>query len=203
MQDNILNFSNEEMQVLVDKKFFELKHSSTAKMIELFGMLEVELKSVFSEAALNVEGLNSSSGKIFRGENYKLFPYVLLDCPRMFNKQSVFAFRSMFWWGNEFTFTLHIQGNAWEYFKPKLIRNLERLTESDIYFCVNESPWQYHLGTDNYLLLNSQKNLELALQILSAKDFVKLTRKLSISEYKSVIQVGKETLKLFLGLLKD
>ena len=61
MQDNILNFSNEEMQVLVDKKFFELKHSSTAKMIELFGTLEVELKSVFSEAALNVEGLNSSS----------------------------------------------------------------------------------------------------------------------------------------------
>ena len=50
MQDNILNFSNEEMQVLVDKKFFELKHSSTAKMIELFGMLEVELKSVVETA---------------------------------------------------------------------------------------------------------------------------------------------------------
>ena len=203
MQDNILKFSNEEMKVLVDKNFFELKHSSTAKLVELFGQLEVELKKVFSASELEVDNLNASSGKIFRGENYRGFPYVLLDCPRLFNRESVFAFRSMFWWGNEFTFTLHIQGNAWEYFKPKLIRNLERLTESDIYFCVNESPWQYHLGTDIYLLLNSQKDLELELQILSAKDFVKLTRKLSISEYKSVIQVGKETLKLFLGLLKD
>ena len=44
MQDNILKFSNEEMKVLVDKNFFELKHSSTAKLVELFGQLEVELE---------------------------------------------------------------------------------------------------------------------------------------------------------------
>lgn len=203
MQDNILNFSNEEMQVLVDRKFFELKHSSTAKMVELFGELEVEMRSVFYNADLQVEGLNTSSGKIFRGENYKLFPYVLLDCPRMFNKKSVFAFRTMFWWGNEFTFTLHIQGNAWEQVKPVLIRNFNRLKGSDIYFCVNDSPWQYHLGEDNYLRLDTSMNFDRAFQILHTKDFVKLSRRLPISEYKRVIPVGKETLELFLGMLKD
>lgn len=203
MQDNILNFSNEEMQVLVDWKFFELKHSSTLKMVELFGMLESELKSVFSKSALNVEGLNAASGKIFRGENYKLYPYVLLDCPRMFNKQTVFAFRSMFWWGNEFTFTLHIQGKAWEKFKEKLKRNFEQLANKEIYFCVNETPWQYHLGEDNYLPLNSIENLNHAKEIMLSKDFVKLTRRLPITEYKNVIAVGKETLEIFLELLRD
>ena len=203
MQDNILNFSNEEMQVLVDRKFFELKHSSTLKMVDLFGLLEIELKTIFSESGLIVEGLDSSSGKIFRGENYKLFPYVLLDCPRMFNKLSVFSFRSMFWWGNEFTFTLHLQGKAWEHFKPVLIRNFDKLIDQQVFFCVNESPWQYHLGEENYLPLNNLKNFNHANELLTKKNFVKLTRRLSISEYKNAIPLGKETLKLFLSLLQD
>ncbi|HQW24051.1 MAG TPA: hypothetical protein PLI47_12175, partial [Bacteroidia bacterium] len=62
-------------------------------MVELFGQLEVELKKVVSASGLQVDNLNVSSGKIFRGENYRGFPYVLLDCPRLFNRESVFAFR--------------------------------------------------------------------------------------------------------------
>ena len=203
MQDNILNFSNEEMQVLVDRKFFELKHSSTAKMVELFGLLEIELKTVFLESGLNVDGLNGASGKIFRGENYKLFPYVLLDCPRMFNKQSIFAFRSMFWWGNEFTFTLHLQGAAFEHFRKILQSNLDRLEGKEILYCINESPWQYHLGAENYLPLENEKAILFAKENLLSKDFIKLTHKLPITEYEKVIPVGKETLKLFLILLRD
>ena len=203
MQDNILKFSNEEMKVLVDKNFFELKHSSTAKLVELFGQLEVELKKVVSASGLQVDNLNVSSGKIFRGGNYRGFPYVLLDCPRLFNRESVFAFRSMFWWGNEFTFTIHIQGEAWEKFKSSLISNFENLENRGILFCINESPWQYHLGEDNYIPLDSKQNMAQAKDMLQSKNFVKLSRKLAINEYENVIEVGKEALEFYLSLLND
>ncbi|MBK8586251.1 MAG: hypothetical protein IPN88_12835 [Bacteroidetes bacterium] len=87
----------------------------------------------------------------------------------MFNRESVFAFRSMFWWGNEFTFTIHIQGEAWEKFKSSLISNFEKLENRGILFCINESPWQYHLGEDNYLLLDSKQDLEQAKDFLQSK----------------------------------
>ncbi len=203
MQDNTLKFSNEEMKVLVDKNFFELKHSSTAKIVEIFGLLEVELKNVYSASELQIENLNASSGKIFRGENYRGFPYVLLDCPRMFNRESVFAFRTMFWWGNEFTFTLHLQGEAWNKFKAPMISKFSSVENKGILFCVNESPWQYHLGEDNYIQLDNLQNIEIAKSQLEKREFVKLTRKLAIDKYENVIEVGKETLEFFLSLLKD
>ena len=203
MQDSILKFSNEELAVLSDRNFFQLKHSSTAKLVEIFGRLEIELKKIFLASGIQVKDLNTSSGKIFRGENYRGFPYVLLDCPRLFTRESVFAFRTMFWWGNEFTFTLHIQGEALEKIKPAMFRNLEKLKGQGILFCINKSPWQYHLGDDNYISLDEDDNLSVAKEIVKQKEFVKISRKLSVEQYERVLKTGEETLKLFLSALKD
>jgi hypothetical protein len=49
--------------------------------------------------------------KISKGENYKGFPYVIMDYPALFSKDNVFALRTMFWWGNFFSITLHLSGN--------------------------------------------------------------------------------------------
>src|SRR5688572_30593643 len=48
------------------------------------------------------------SPKISRGENYKGLPYLILDNPRFFDKQDIFAIRTMFWWGHFFSITLHV-----------------------------------------------------------------------------------------------
>ena len=50
------------------------------------------------------------SPKISRGENYNGLPYVMLDYPRCFGKEDVFAMRTMFWWGNFFSITWHLKG---------------------------------------------------------------------------------------------
>ena len=42
------------------------------------------------------------SPKISRGEQYLGLPYVMLDYPRIFSKENVFAIRTFFWWGNYF-----------------------------------------------------------------------------------------------------
>lgn len=203
MQDKILKFSNEELDILVDRNFFNLKHTATEKMKDLFGKLEVEVKVIFKASNIEVDGINNSSGKIFRGENYQSYPYVLLDCPRLFNTQTVFAFRSMFWWGNEFTFTLHLQGNAWTKFKVPLIKNLKSLKGKNVFICVNDNPWQYHLKKDNYIELDSIIDDKNKVQEIIDSNFVKLTRTLPISEYEKVIEIGKETLEIFLTALRN
>jgi hypothetical protein len=42
------------------------------------------------------------SPKISRGENYKGLPWLVLDNPRYFQHNNIFAIRTMFWWGKFF-----------------------------------------------------------------------------------------------------
>jgi len=51
------------------------------------------------------------SPKISRGENYKGLPWLVLDNPSYFQHNNIFAVRTMFWWGNFFSITLHLSGN--------------------------------------------------------------------------------------------
>ena len=201
MQDSILKFSNEELEAIKDRNFFELKHSSTKKIVDLFGELEKELKAIASENDLNVEALNVSNGKIFRGENYNLYPYVLLDYPRLFTTESIFAFRTMFWWGSGFNFTLHLQGKALDKFRNKLVNDIESLIGKDVYYCVGKTPWQYHYEEDNYVLL-SENTIDDITMMNSQNEFVKLSRRLDIDHFSMLKEKGIETYKMFYSLLK-
>ena len=118
MQVNNLRFNQEELDALENSRFFHVKHAAMLKLSTLFAELETHLQNTVTDLEKrHHEILKSGKGRIFRGENYKLLPYMVLDYPRQFSKESIFTFRSMFWWGNGFSFTLHLQGHAWEHFR--------------------------------------------------------------------------------------
>ncbi len=200
-QVNNFNFSEEEMNVLMDLHFFKLKHSATAKLVGLFGDLERKLKAEIEHYEQFPIEINISSGKIFRGENYNSYPYVMLDFPRLFSAKSIFAFRSMLWWGNEFSFTLHLQGDAFEHYKNIISEHLRNLKGKGFYCCVNESPWQYTFSRDNYLPLDEMD--EKLMSELGGKGFIKLARKLDIAEYPQMIAFAVETFRLLIELLRN
>ena len=200
MQDTILNFSEKELLILQDTDFYLLKHSATKKIMDLLGHLEVGLKPLALNAGLSIHGLNAESGKIFRGENYKGFPYIILDCPRLFHADSVFAFRSMFWWGHEFSFTLHLQGAALECLREKLYEGMGLLKGQGFYFCVNDNPWQYHFEESNYIMLDHR--FEKSREEVMTKSFIKLSRRLKITEYQETELYGKQSFELLLACLK-
>lgn len=199
-QVNNFNFTDEELAVATDKHFILVKHDVMRKVSALFGELEREMKKDIAPLDPGNTGANFSAGKIFRGENYERFPYVLLDYPRIFNTRTVFAFRTMFWWGNEFSFTLHLQGEAMDRFRERLKENLPNTSMPGTYICVHESPWQYHFNPDNYVLLEDVLK-EQKLDALLSRSFVKLSRKLSIDQFSNVIAEGKMTLNGFLKLI--
>ena len=194
------NFSQGEASAISERNFFLLKNSATQKIIVLFGMLEIEMKKELLQYSIDLKELNSSSGKIFRGENYKSFPYIVLDCPRLFSTNSIFAFRSMFWWGHEFSFTLHLQGEAFEKYKKSLNENFSRLSGKEVYYCVNDTPWQYNYEKDNYLPIEDLIDRR---EELFTKPFLKVSRKLNVDEYAKAYDYAMESFKLFMGLLKN
>jgi hypothetical protein len=197
MQFTNLKFSIEETTAMKEQEFFLLKNSAMLKIFDLFGETEKGLKRVVTELGLDYAGLNISSGKIFRGENYRLFPYVVLDYPRLFSPKSIFAYRTMFWWGHEFSFTLHLQGEALNKYKFNLIKNIESLFGNDIYYCVNDTPWQYNFDPENYILLESLKDKN----EIENRQFIKLSKKIPVQENANVQQVSIETFKLFMNAI--
>src|SRR6185369_6006174 len=75
------------------------------------------------------------SPKISKGENYKGLPWLMLDYPRFFDKENFFAIRTMFWWGNFFSTTLHLSGKYKELHSKNLINNFEELKKNEFYIC--------------------------------------------------------------------
>lgn len=188
------------MKAVTDRDFFLVKNFATKKIVESFGDLEKELKKMVGNYAIEVEGLNASGGKIFRGENYRLYPYVILDCPRLFSTRSIFAFRTMFWWGHEFSFTFHIQGEALESFRASLTERVNMLSGRDFFFCINNTPWEYDFSGENYLPLESITNLKRETQ---TRPFLKLSRKLEINSCENLYEYCIETYDLILKMLKN
>ncbi|MCX6290975.1 MAG: hypothetical protein NT126_04355 [Bacteroidetes bacterium] len=200
-----MTFSIEEMEVLENSRFFVIKQEATKKIVRLFGELENRLTAKMKPYSYPAEmKLNlAEKGKIFRGENYHNLPYIILDCPREFHAESIFAFRSMFWWGHEFSFTLHLQGKALDASREKIERGISSLLNHDFFICVNTTPWEYSFEESNYRSLDdwhAQHSGKVKMKIRTG-DFLKLSRKLKPDQYDQCIPFGIETFELLMALL--
>src|SRR5690349_5675936 len=115
MQNNANKFNTYERQVVQDTTFLMAKREIIRKVEDLFAGLQYVLDKN-SKQVREVEkalGITFQGPKISKGDNYRGLPYVVLDHPRYFQKEDVCSFRSMFWWGHFFSFTLHLQGECW------------------------------------------------------------------------------------------
>ena len=105
---------------------------------------------VYQEPAYRNNELFQVSPKISKGENYQGLPYLVLDYPRYFYSINIFAIRSLFWWGNTFSSTLHLSGNQKDAFLPAIEQGYILLKEQQFSIGLNEDPWQHHFEEDNY-----------------------------------------------------
>jgi hypothetical protein len=121
----------------------------------------------------------SISPKISKGENYKGLPYLLLDYPRYFNRENIFAIRTMFWWGNFFSITLHLSGIYKKGAEKKILRSYEILKKNGCYCCVNDNQWEHHFETSNYKLLKEISPTAFKASICN-NHFIKLANKIPL-----------------------
>ena len=195
-------FSEKERLFIADSDFLKTKKIITKKVERLLVETQQQLRPFVKETPLDLdEHLLIRSGKISRGENYQDLPYQVLDYPRFFSKESVFAFRAMFWWGNFFSCTLHLQGAILDKLRDRLNAMLPKYELNDTYFCVNSSPWDYHYQKSNYMPLSAISESDLK-QFVAERNFIKLSRKLPLEEYRLLPKFALETLQVYYRLLQ-
>ena len=130
---------------------------------------------------LPVEVLKTSP-KISKGENYKGLPYLILDNPRCFDKEKILAVRTMFWWGNFFSVTLHLSGSYKKMFEEKIIASYKTLKENNFSLCNHNKEWDHHFEKNNYILLGKLRKAEFENQVCK-KSFVKLAKKMPLQNW--------------------
>lgn len=184
-----------EMALAADAEVILTKNRVIDKVYALFGALQSAM-----EADVVIGGCapgGAQPAKISRGEQYLGLPYVMLDYPRAFGRESIFACRTLFWWGRFFSLTLHLAGEELERRRAALTGMHERLASAGWYVCVNDDPWQHHFGEDNYRAIASlaQTQWEDVLQ----KPFVKIAKQCKLTDWGKIIPFAADEYATLLG----
>jgi hypothetical protein len=141
--------SPSEMQLVTNSEWILTKHKIIQKVFDMFGILHQQLQQEVMHSALPDE-VKQSNGKIYKGENYLNLPYVIMDYPALFSKTDVFAIRTMFWWGNYFSITLHTSGKYKRSIEKKSDTTFSFLQKKNFFVCISEEEWQHHYEATNY-----------------------------------------------------
>lgn len=173
-----IQLSKLENELVNNTEWILTKQSIINKVYLLLGELHKTFASILREDKIVMSVFNGgSSGKISKGENYLGLPYAILDYPAIFKKENVLAIRTMFWWGNFFSITLHVSG--WERMQainiPRLMKNL---SGKDLFLCVNENEWDHNFSRANYLPMTEISSSILA--EISFNKFLKISKKIDL-----------------------
>lgn len=194
-----MQFDDRELQFIKDEEFLLTKNAIIGKIHSLLELTKKEIHSSLSNYHLiSPEKKEFKTGKISRGENYRGLPYLVLDYPAVYSKKDIFAFRTMFWWGNFFSTSLHLQGRFLECYRSMLAAQVQRLARDQFYFCIGESPWEYHYGEDNYRLLSENDQ-----PLIDKKEFLKLSKKYNLDEWENLPALATKFVTEVLSLLEQ
>ena len=202
-KDTNLYLNDDEIAMLSDTGFFIKKKAITEHVVRLLGELEGELDIMIQQhRSLLPEAVFNKRGKISKGENYLGLPYVILDYPALFEKQGVFAVRTLMWWGNSFSFTFHLSGHHLENYLDSLFKSLPGM-DDNMLICINANPWEHHHRSTNYIPVSEfVKTADNTPEYFKNKDFLKLSKTIPLEQHSALVAEGKEFLNLILNSLK-
>jgi hypothetical protein len=169
-----------ESELIANSAWLLTKRDIIERIVQHFAALAEDMKTMVSNSVLPT-AIIASNPKISKGENYQGLPYVILDYPALFNKTDVLAIRTMFWWGNFFSVTVHSSGK----YKEVLLGNtvlLDELSKLHFMVCVNDDPWQHDFTSENYLPVESLNYDDI--ESLRYKSFLKFACRLTVTKWE-------------------
>ena len=185
MDEAKIRLSKEEMELVCSANWILTKNGILEKTKELFGLLLTRYQQILQPYAKELPAeIFIASPKISKGENYRGLPYLVLDYPRHFTAQDVFAIRTLFWWGNFFSITLHLSGLYKKKYEKKILGSFSSLAKNNFYCCAGDDPWQHHFNKDNYFPL-AERDMPDVEKMISEKPFIKLAAKLDLQQWEN------------------
>ena len=194
--------SDEELQLVNNSEWILTKRVIIDKINAMLGELaEIQKKIIQQEKEWLPTAVLQSDAKISRGENYLQLPFLILDYPRCFDAENIFAVRTMFWWGNFFSVTLQLSGIYKMQFQQRLIQRLDELQQSELYLCVNETQWHHHFQPDNYIEVKKLAGKEAA-EIITNKNFIKLAKRIPLQQCNDAAPLIENAYEELLNFIK-
>lgn len=186
-----VKLSASELELVSNPDFILTKNRIIASVYTLFGELSQEYRLLAADF-LPAAGIWESP-KISRGENYEELPWVMLDYPRHFSKENVFAIRTFFWWGNFFSMTLHLKG---QFRKNMVWEMLEKPDYDPCYICLGKNEWEHHFRSDNYCNIRAIK----VIPDPATLPFIKIAFKIPITQWNEADRKLQKFYQLLLQL---
>ena len=123
MSEAKVTLSPKELELVINADWILTKNLIIQKVYDLFGQVAAAYQSDAAKfTSFNETPVFGIAPKISRGEQYQQLPYVMLDFPRFFTEEDIFAIRSFFWWGNHCSIHLVIKGAYLAKYGPSIDR---------------------------------------------------------------------------------
>ena len=198
-----IRLSQKEMELVINAELILTKNAIQQKTNQLLANLQAEQQQYLQSCKGTIPNeLVQSTPKISRGENYHGLPYLVLDFPRIFTHSTICSIRTIFWWGNFFSCTLHLSGLHKKINEEKILAAFELLQQLKFYCCINEDEWEHHFETNNYLYLAAiQKNT--FGDIIRNKSFIKLANKIPLEQWDDAEEILLNSFRHLVTILAD
>jgi hypothetical protein len=194
-----IQLSADEMKLVADPEWILTKHRVIKKVYLLFGELSAQMQTYLQQQDHDLpQQVIQLPPKISKGEQYEAMPYVVLDYPRLFSKEEVFAVRTFFWWGNYFSITLHLKGKYQQQYHNKIARAAAKKKLKDFYFSSTGNEFSFDLRSKNYSSFNELKTFTDAGTEQQA--FLKISYQISFAQWDQAVQKFMEVFKLFISM---
>ena len=186
IQQTKIQFLPSEMELVSSPDIILTKNAILQKIKSFFEELQMKQQDILKKYSPQLpEEVLKISPKISRGENYKGLPWLVLDNPRYFQHNNIFAIRTMFWWGNFFSITLHVSGKNKNDLLKNLTNNVSLLAKNDFYIYNGTKEWEHDIDPDSYKKLSGINEDELQ-KIISTNSFLKLAVKFTVESLEAV-----------------
>ncbi len=187
MESAKLTLSKKELRLVSNGDWILTKNEIMRKTRDMMGRVHRSQQASFQHKFIDFpEELLQIHGKISRGENCRGLPYLMLDYPRHFERENIFAIRHFFWWGRIISTTLHLSGAWQDYFSDDLKASANFLGSKGYLIYLGDDEWDHDMTGTPYKFINEGLPAEYQDRIDRGK-FVK------IGKWQSVDQLNGAT----------
>jgi hypothetical protein len=191
-----VTLSPKELELVNNSDWILTKNTVIGKVYTLFGQLsEVYQAELKKHPLLAAMGIDITSAKIAKGEQYEGLPWVMLDHPRHFTSIDTFAIRSFFWWGNYCSITLQLSGRFAEQYRENLSNYFQKNNAEGWYVCCGKDAWQHHFRGDNY------QPVEKGALSFETSAFIKLAKKIPLNDWNALTEFYEKSYSEILFML--
>lgn len=199
-------FTPDELALLADREFFRKKATISVKIKQILEDLQQQLEAKIAlQPLLTPEGFDAQARQFVKGEHLEDFPYQYLDFPRLYTRETKFAFRSLIWWGHHIVFALIVEGPLVKQYRRNLFNRYSEVADRDLCLCLSPSLWEWKAGPGLTIPITHDRRSEIA-ATLDHRTFFKIARFLPIDDSGvktgTIVDEGLKALQAILPIIR-